>query len=104
MAEASLSIRSSAAINGIQELLDVGFGPDAFLDFAAREVELVAPVRHAGFHDGFEGSECFCWGPVGRADGEEVRDKVGVPEGGSVGDGSSLFFYTCGEFEEPCLP
>ena len=48
-------------------------------------MELVSPVR-PGFHDGGERG-----GPVGGAEDEEVRDEVGVPEGGSVGDGSALF-------------
>lgn len=90
--EADLPVRSPAAVNGVEKLLDLVLGPDAFFDLAAREVDLVAPVRHAGLHEGFEGRVCLAGGPVGRADGEDVRDELGVPECGSVDDGSSLIF------------
>ena len=101
--EARIPIRRFAAVDGIEELLDFGFGPDALLDFAAREMELVSPVRHACFHDGFEGGVCRSGSPIGRADGEEVGDEVGVPERGSVGDGSALFSLMVNPKKLPCL-
>ena len=91
MREPDLTTRSRTPIDGVQKLLDLLRGNDAFLDLAAREVELVSPVRHAGFNDGGEGGEGLGGGPVGRADGEEVGDEGGVPEGGAVGDCASLF-------------
>ena len=92
MAEAGFAVGSPAAVDGVQELLDVGFGLDPPFNLAAREAELVSPVRHAGFQEGPERGKRFRRGPVGSADGEEVRDEFGVPECGSVNDGSSLFF------------
>ncbi len=94
MTEARVSIRRSATVHGIEELLDFVFGLDASLDLAAREMELISPVRHACFHDGFEGGVRLAGSPVRRADGEEARDEFGVPECGSVGDGSALFSLT----------
>ena len=91
MTEAGLSVRSLTPVDGIQKLLDLRLGPDAFFDLAAREMQLISPVRHARSHHGLEGRVCLAGGPVGRADGEEARDEFGVPECGSVGDGSSLF-------------
>lgn len=90
VAEARFAIRAAAAVDGVEELFDVGFGHDAVFDVAARETELVAPVGQAGFHEGGERGVGFGWCPVGRADGEEVRDEFRVPERGSVDDGSSL--------------
>lgn len=89
-AEARFPTRPRAAIDGVQKLFDLILRADAFLDRAAREVQLVSPVRHAGFDDGGEG-RVFCrGGPVGGAEDEEVRDEVRVPEGCSVGDGAAL--------------
>ena len=68
MTKSHLAIRSGTAISGVQELLDGCFGGDILLDFAGREVELIAPVWHAGLHDGGERCVGFGGGPVGGAD------------------------------------
>ena len=92
MAEARFAVRSCAFVNGIQKLLYLVFGLDASFDLAARETELIPPIRHACFHHGFKRRVSLGRSPVGRADAEDVRDEFGVPECGPVGDGSSLFF------------
>ena len=68
MTESRLAVRSGTAVRGVQKLLDGCFGRDVFLDFAGCEVELIAPVRHAGLHDGGERGVGFGGGPVGGAD------------------------------------
>ena len=65
---------------------------------------MVSPVRHAGFDDGGEGHVFFCGGPVGRAEDEEVRDEVRVPEGCSVGDGAALGGFIEGEYSKGVSP
>ena len=72
-------------------MLDLVLGPDAFFDLAAREAQLVAPVRHAALDDGFKRRVRRTGGPVRRAYGKQIRDEAGVPECGSVDDGASLF-------------
>ena len=91
MTEARISIRRFATIHGIKKLLDFVFGLDALLDLAAREMELISPVRHACLHNRFQRGVCLAGSPIRRADGEEARDEFGVPECGSVDDGSALF-------------
>ena len=68
MTESRLAVGSYTAIRGVQELLDGCLGRDVFLHVAGREVELVAPVRHAGLHDGGERGVGFGGGPVRGAD------------------------------------
>ena len=44
-------------------------------------------MRRDGCDKVFQGKVFPGWGGVGYADGEDVRDEFGVPEGNAVGEG-----------------
>lgn len=66
-------IRPLAAIQSVQELLDLHFGLDVFFDGATGELQLVPEIWEFG-HDCLEWYVRFSRSTMGGADREEVRD------------------------------
>ena len=80
-------ILCSSAIQRRQEFLDVFLRPDGILQLPTPELQLVGEMRRDGCDKVFQGQVFPGWGGVWHADGEDVRDELGVPEGNAVGQG-----------------
>jgi len=78
------SVGSLPAIQRDKELPNLVLRADGLLELSALELQLVREVRGAGPDEVLERLVLARRGHEGHADGEDVRDEVGVPEGDAV--------------------
>jgi hypothetical protein len=87
--EGDLAVGAAPAVHAVEELLDLGARLQALFELAGREVLLVAEVGQALVDDEVERLVDGRGREIRRADGEDVRDELGVVLAGAVDDGAA---------------
>lgn len=87
--EQQLAVRALAARDEDKQLLEVLLRLDALLRLAAGQVQLVLELRERASDQLLDGEVGAGRRGVGGADGEDVRDEVGLPQRDAVDDGST---------------
>lgn len=69
-----------ASVKPIEQLSDLLLGLDGILELTTDELKLVPKIRQSPtFDDNFQGCKVLGRSSVGRADAEDMGDKIGIP-------------------------